>query len=88
MASLLLLIKTRRLSRREHDTVLRCVRVAINRHVIAQIDGWFYATFWNHDGYAMATVHATRRLCDEIHNVLRRDNFVMKTNVNLIDKNH
>ena len=88
MASLLLLIKTRRLSRRERDTDLRRIRVAINRRVIAQIDGWFYATFWNRDGYAMATVCATRQLCDEIRDVLRRDNFVAKTNVNLIDKNH
>ena len=86
MASLLLLIKTRRLSRRECDTVLRRVRVAINRRVIAQIDGWFYATFQNRDGYAMATVRATRWLRDEIRDVLRRDNFVAKTNVNLIDK--
>ena len=82
MASLLILIKTRRLSRREHDMVLRRVRVAINRRVIAQIDGWFYAMFWNHDGYAMAMVRAMRQLRD----VLRRDNFVAKTNVNLIDK--
>ena len=34
----------------------------------------------------MATVHAMRRLRDEIRDVLRRDNFVAKTNVNLIDK--
>ena len=88
MASLLLLIKTRRLSRRERDTVLRHVRVAINWRVIAQINGWFYVMFWNRDGYAMATVRATRRLRDEIHNVLRHDNFVAKTNINLIDKNH
>ena len=88
MASLLILIKTWRLSRRERDTVLRRVRVAINRRVIAQIDGWFYATFWNRDGYAMATVRATRRLRDEIHDVLRRDNFFVKTNINLINKNH
>ena len=86
MASLLLLIKTRRLLRHERDTVLRRVRVTINRCVIAQINGWFYATFWNHDGYAMATVRATRRLRDKIRDVLRRDNFVAKTNVNLIDK--
>ena len=86
MASLLLLIKTRCLSWRERDTVLRRIRIAINRRVIAQINGWFYAMFWNHDGYAMATVRATRRLRDEIRDVLRRDNFVAKTNVNLIDK--
>ena len=86
MASLLLLIKTRRLSRREHNTVLRRVWVAINQRVIAQINGWFYATFWNHDGYAMATVRATWWLRDEIHDVLRHDNFVAKTNINLIDK--
>ena len=86
MASLLLLIKTRRLSRRKRDTVLRRVHVAINRRVIAQIDGRFYATFWNRDGYTMATVHAMRRLRDEICDVLRRDNFVAKTNINLIDK--
>ena len=88
MASLLLLIKTRRLSRRKRDTVLRRVRVAINRRLIAQINGRFYAMFWNCDGYAMATVRATRRLRDEICDVLRCDNFVVKTNVNLIDKNH
>ena len=88
MASLLLLIKTRRLSGCERDTVLRRVRVAINWRVIAQINGWFYATFQNHDGYAMATVRAMRRLCDKIRNVLRHDNFVTKTNINLIDKNH
>ena len=86
MASLLLLIKTRRLSRRERDTVLRRVRVVINRHVIAQINGRFYATFWNRDGYGMATVRATRWLREEICDVLRCDNFVAKTNVNLIDK--
>ena len=88
MASLLLLIKTWCLSRRECDTVLRRVRVAINRRVIAQIDDQFYATFWNRDGYVMATVRTTRRLHNKIRNVLRRDNFVAKTNVNLIDKNH
>ena len=86
MASLLLLIKTRRLSRRERDMVLHCIRVAINRRVIAQINGWFYAMFWNRDDYVMATVRATWRLRDEIRDVLRRDNFVVKTNVNLIDK--
>ena len=86
MASLLLLIKTRRLSRRERNTVLRRVRVAINRRIIAQIDGWFYATFWNRDGYAMATVCATRRLRDEIRDVLHRNNFIAKTDVNLIVK--
>ena len=88
MASLLLLIKMWRLSRYKHDTVLRRVRIAINRRVIAQINSWFYATFWNRDGYAMATVRATRRLRDEIHDVLCRDNFVVKTDINLIDKNH
>ena len=86
MASLLLLIKTRCLLRRECDTVLCCIRIAINQCVIAQIDGWFYTTFQNRDGYVMATVRATRRLRDEIRDVLRRDNFVVKTNVNLIDK--
>ena len=86
MASLLLLIKTRRLSGCERDTVLCHVHVAINRRVIAQINGWFYATFQNRDGYVMATVRAMRRLRDEIRDVLRRDNFVVKTNVNLIDK--
>ena len=86
MASLLLLIKTRRLSRRERDTVLRRVRVAINRRVIAQINGWFYTMFWNCNSYTMAMVRATRRLRDEIRDVLRRNNFVAKTNVNLIDK--
>ena len=86
MASLLLLIKTRRLSRHERDMVLCCVCVAINWRMIAQINGWFYTTFWNHNGYVMATIRATRRLRDEIRDVLRRDNFVTKTNVNLIDK--
>ena len=88
MASLLLLIKTRCLSRRERDMVLCHVHVAINWRVIAQIDGWLYTTFWNRDGYVMATVRATQRLRNEIRDVLRRDNFVAKTNVNLIDKNH
>ena len=88
MASLLLLIKTRRLSQREHDTDLRRVCIVINRRVIAQINSWFYVMFWNRDGYAMAMVRAMRRLRDEIHDVLRRDNFVAKTNVNLINKNH
>ena len=86
MASLLLLIKTWRLSWRKCDMVLCRVRVVINWRVIAQINGWFYVTFWNRDGYAMATVHTTRRLRDEIRDVLHRDNFVAKTNVNLIDK--
>ena len=84
MASLLILIKTRRLSRRERDTVLRRVWVVINWRVIVQIDSRFYTTFRNRDGYAMAMVRAMRQLRD----VLRRDNFVAKTNVNLIDKNH
>ena len=88
MASLLLLIKTWHLSRRKRDMVLRRVRIAINQCVIAQINGWFYATFQNRNGYVMAMVRATRRLCDEICDVLRRDNFIVKTNVNLIDKNH
>ena len=88
MASLLLLIKTQRLLQRKRDTVLRCVLVAINRRVIAKINDWFCAMFGNRDGYVMATVHATRRLHDEIRDILRRDNFVTKTNVNLIDKNH
>ena len=86
MASLLLLIKTRRLSWRERDMVLRRIRVAINWHVIAQINGWFYVMFWNCDSYAIAMVRTTQRLRDEIRDVLRRDNFVAKTNVNLIDK--
>ena len=88
MASLLLLIKTRHLSRRKHNTVLRRVRVAINWCVIAKINDWFWVMFWNHDGYMMATVCTTRRLRDEIRDVLRRDNFVVKTDVNLIAKNH
>ena len=88
MASLLLLIKTRHLSRRKRDTVLCCVRVAINWRVIVQIDSQFYTMFRDRNGYAMATVHATRRLCDEIRDVLRCDNFVAKNNINLIDKNH
>ena len=86
MASLLLLIKTRRLLQREHDTVLYCVHVAINWRVIAQIDGWFYVMFWNRDGYAMATVGTMRQLHDKIRDVLCHDNFVAKTNINLIDK--
>ena len=88
MASLLLLIKTRHLSRCEHDTVLRRVRVAINWRVIAKINDWFCVMFWNHDGYVMAMICATWQLRDKIHDVLRRDNFVAKTNVNLIIKNH
>ena len=88
MVSLLLLIKTRRLSRRECNTVLRRVCIAINQHVIAKIDDWFCATFWNRDDYAMTTVHATQRLRDKICDVLCRDNFVAKTNINLIIKNH
>ena len=88
MASLLLLIKTRHLSQRKHDMVLRRVRVAINRRVIAKINDWFCATFWNRDGYAMVTVRTTRRLRDKIRDVLHRDNFVAKTDVNLTDKNH
>ena len=88
MASLLLLIKTRCLSRRERDTVLCHIHVAINRCVIAQINGRFYVTFQNHDSYTMAMVRATRRLRDELCNALRCDNFVTKTNVNLINKNH
>ena len=68
--------------------VLRRVRVAINRRVIAQINSRFYATFRNHNGYAMTTVRAMQRLRNEIRDVLRRDNFVAKTNVNLIVKNH
>ena len=88
MASLLLLIKTRRLLRHKRDPGLRRIRVAINRRVIAQINGWLYMTFWNCNGYVMATVRATQWLRDEIRDVLRRDNFVAKTNINLIDKNH
>ena len=88
MASLLLLIKTRHLLWRERDMVLCRVRVVINRRVIAKINDWFCMTFWNRDGYVMATVHSTQRLRDEIRDVLRRDNFVAKTDVNLIAKNH
>ena len=88
MASLLLLIKTRRLSRRERDTVLRRVRVAINRRVIAQIDGSILRDVSKsrrlRDGNG--TRYATAR--NEIRDVLRRDNFVAKINVNLIVKNH
>ena len=68
--------------------VLHRICVAINRHVIVQINSWFYVMFWNRDGYVMATVHATRRPRDKIHDVLRRDNIIVKTNVNLINKNH
>ena len=88
MASLLLLIKTWRLSRREHDTVLHRVHIVINRRVIAEINDWFCAMFWNCDGYAMATVHSMWRLRDEIRNILRRNNFIVKTDVNLIAKKH
>ena len=88
MASFLLLITMRRLSRHERDMVLRRVRVAINQCVIAKINDWFCMMFWNRDGYAMATVRATRWLRDKIHDVLRHNNFVTKTNVNLIIKNH
>ena len=42
--------------------------------------------FRNRDGYAMAMVRATQRLRDEIRDVLRCDNFIAKTNANLIDK--
>ena len=87
MASLLLLIKTR-CFRDAHNTVLHFICIAINQHVIAKINDQLCVTFWNRDGYVMATVRATRRLRDEIRDVLRRDNFVAKTNVNLIDKNH
>ena len=88
MASLLLLIKMQRLLQREHDTVLCHVHVAINRRVIAQINGWLYTTFQNRDSYAMAMVCAMWQLHDKIRDVLRHDNFIMKTNINLIDKNH
>ena len=88
MASLLLLIKTRRLSRRERDTVLRRVHVAIIRRVIAQIDGLILRDVSKSRRLRDATVRATRRLRNEIRDVLRRDNFVAKNNVNLIDKNH
>ena len=82
MASLLLLIKTRCLSQREHNTVLHRVRIVINWCVIAQINDWLYVTFWNRDGYTMATICATQQLRDKIRDVLRRDNFVAKTDVN------
>ena len=88
MASLLLLIKTRRLSRHERDTVLRRVHVAIIRRVIAQIDGSILRDVSKSRRLRDATVRATRQLHDEIRNILRRDNFVTKNNVNLIDKNH
>ena len=56
----------------------------MQRFEIATVTRWqWYAL---RDGYAMATVRATRRLRDEIRDVLCRDNFVAKTNVNLIDK--
>ena len=88
MASLLLLIKTRRLSRRERDTVLRCVHIAIIRRVIAEIDGSILRDVSKsrrlHNGNS--TCYATA--CDEIRDVLRHDNFVAKINVNLIVKNH
>ena len=86
MASLLPLIKTWCLSRRKHDTVLHRVHIVINQHVIAKINDLLCVTFWNHDGYVMAMVRATWRLRDEIHDVLRRDNFVAKTDINLMDK--
>ena len=86
MASLLLLIKTRRLSRRKRDTVLRRVHVAIIRRVIAQIDGSILRDVSKSRRLRDATVRATRRLHNEIRDVLRRDNFIAKTNVNLIDK--
>ena len=88
MASLLLLIKTRHLSRRKRDTVLCCVRVAINRCVIAQIDGSILRDVLKsrrlRDGNS--TCYTTAH--DEIRDVLCRDNFVAKINVNLIVKNH
>ena len=62
--------------------------IVINQHIIVEIDDWLCVMFWNHDGYMMATVRATQWLHNEIHDVLRRDNFVTKTNVNLIVKNH
>ena len=88
MASLLLLIKTQRLSRRERNMVLRRVHVAIIRRVIAQIDGSILRDVSKSRRLRDATVRATRRLRNEIRDVLRRDNFVAKNNVNLIDKNH
>ena len=86
MASLLLLIKTRHLSWRECDTVLCRVCVAINQHVIAKINDWLCVMFWNRDGYVMATIHAMQRLRNKIRDVLRCDNFIAKTDVNLMDK--
>ena len=88
MASLLLLIKTRRLLRHKRDTVLRCVRIAINRHVIAQIDGSILRDVSKSRRLrdSNSTHYATAR--DKIRDVLRRDNFVAKININLIVKNH
>jgi len=88
MASLLLLIKTRHLSRRKRDTVLCRVHVAIIRRVIVQIDGSILRDVSKSRRLRDATVRATRRLRNEIRDVLRRDNFVAKNNINLIDKNH
>ena len=42
--------------------------------------------FQNHDGYTMAMVRTTWQLCNKICDVLHRDNFVAKTDVNLIEK--
>ena len=88
MASLLLLIKTRCLSQHEHNTVLHCVCIAINQRVIVKINNRLCAMFRNHNGYVMAMVHTMQQLSDEIHDVLYSDNFIMKTDVNLIVKNH
>ena len=88
MASLLLLIKTRRLLRRERDTVLHRVRVAINWRVIAKINDWLCMTFWNRNSYTMTMVRAMWWLHDKIHDVLCHNNFVVKSDINLIAKNH
>ena len=88
MASLLLLIKTRRLSRRERDTVLhsdKSTRNCANQRLILRD---VLKSRRLRDGNSTCYTTATRRLRDEIRDVLRRDNFVAKTNVNLIDKNH
>ena len=82
MASLLLLIKTRHLLRHKHNMVLHRICIAINQRVIVQINGWLYVMFQNHDDYAMAMVHTMWQLHNEICDVLRCDNFVVKTDVN------
>ena len=66
--------------------VLCCIYIAINQHVIAEIDNWLCMMFQNHDSYVMETVCATQQLCDKICDILHCDNFVVKTDVNLIKK--